>query len=601
MRIILILVFSFSLFTLKAQKKVESTEIKRIPGVAGFNASYENHKVPSTRGESTPIAFSLKKYAPPVGDQGDKGTCVGWATTYAGMTILENIELKREGSKMSVNNCLSPQMTYDICRFEEDSTCESGTYVKAALNVLKNFGTISLAEYPYQCALLNEKIGIQRLYNDSSSTEAVTSLLKKARTRRLEGYIPIGGANIIENVKYYLSHNMPVIIGAEMYNSIQNNSVSGVWNGTMDSYPGGHAMCVIGYDDKKEGGAFEILNSWGDDWSSSGFIWFRYSDFAKVVDEAYALKGIKRETENDVQIFNYDFTISAIGKKTSSTLDISSENNFLKDTDMKVGGFAKYFVINYPSDETEYSLSIKSNIAEGFYAYVFSICCGGKVSLLSPSKGTKNYYQGLNSGLIVPSDQLTGIPLTQGYYEGDEICVLLCKNELDSQLIETSIMNSYRNLSDFIKMNFSSRISLNKPSITSYYSGKMVLKNSYELNDIQPVFLSYQEIVKDDENQKYALFDEVNVLSGPSISTRNLKNKFKRGTDDSEFKLTIKMTRNWLRLGLVFRVKAVLDNLDESIDYTIKFNASRNQINRKLTSEVINCLLKNRVAFSLEN
>jgi C1A family cysteine protease len=578
-------------------------EPQRIPGVAGFSANYENHKPPSTRGESMPSAFSLKKFVPPVGDQGDKGTCVGWATTYAGMTILENIELKREGAKLNTNDCLSPQMTYDICRFSSDSSCENGTYVKAALNVLTNFGTTTLADYPYQCAQIDQnRIGVQRLYNDSSSVQSVMSLLKKARTRRLEGYIPIGGANIIENVKYYLSKNMPVVIAAEMYNSIQSNSVNGVWNGAMDSYPGGHAMCVIGYDDKKEGGAFEILNSWGDDWSASGFVWFRYADFAKVVDEAYALKGIKRELEKNVQIYNYDFTISAIGKKTSSTLDISSESNKLRDTDMKIGGLAQNFVINYPSDETEYSLSIKNNIPDGFYAYIFSICCGGKVSLLSPSKGSSNFYQGINSGLIIPSDQLTGIPLTQGYYEGDEVCVILSKKELDQQKIENSLMSSYSNLATYVNANFSDRITLNKPKAKTYFSGKMTLKNSNELNDIQPVFFSYNEIVKDIENETYDLFNEVNLESKKRISgIRNLKYKFQRNFYDDEYNLIIKVKRNWMRLGLVFKVKVLIDNVDNGIDYSISFNAVASEISNKLNGEIFNCLLQNKVSFTVAN
>ena len=584
-------------------QKNSREEPQRIAGVAGFTANYENHKPPLTRGETAPSAYSLKKFVPPVGDQGDKGTCVGWATTYAGMTILENIELKREGAKLNVNDCLSPQMTYDICRFSIDSTCESGTYVKAALNVLTNFGTTTLANYPYQCKIIeDDRIGVQRLYNDSSSVESVISLLKKVRTRRLEGYIPIGGANIIENVKYYLSRNMPVVIAAEMYNSIQSNSVNGVWNGAMDSYPGGHAMCVIGYDDKKEGGAFEILNSWGDDWSASGFVWFRYADFAKVVDEAYALKGIKRELEKNVQVYNYDFTISAIGKKTSSTLDISSESNKLRDTDMKIGGLAKNFVINYPSDETEYSLSIKNNIPDGFYAYLFSICCGGKVSLLSPSKGSSNFYQGVNSGLIIPSDQLTGIPLTQGYYEGDEACVLVSKKEIYQQEIEKSLMNSYRDLSDYVNMNYANRIALNNPNVIAYYSGKLALENSNELNDIQPIFLSYNEVVKDNENETYDLFKEVNLESKKRVSgIRTLQYKFQRNFYDDEYNLTIKVKRNWMRLGLAFKVKVLIDNTDNLMDYSFSFNAVASEISNKLNGEIFNCLLQNKVSFTVAN
>ena len=54
-------------------------------------------------------------------------------------------------------------------------------------------------------------------------------------------------------------------------------------------FHGGHAMCVVGYDDDRYGGAFEILNSWGTDWGNNGYIWIRYRDFAAFVDSAFEM------------------------------------------------------------------------------------------------------------------------------------------------------------------------------------------------------------------------------------------------------------------------------------------------------------------------
>ena len=45
----------------------------------------------------------------------------------------------------------------------------------------------------------------------------------------------------------------------------------GSWSGIHNTKPGGHAMVVVGYDDDKYGGAFEILNSWGTYWGNKGF------------------------------------------------------------------------------------------------------------------------------------------------------------------------------------------------------------------------------------------------------------------------------------------------------------------------------------------
>ncbi len=54
-------------------------------------------------------------------------------------------------------------------------------------------------------------------------------------------------------------------------------------------------MCVIGFDDNKGGGAFEVMNSWGEDWGNNGFFWITYDDFTKHVNDCYALIGKKNK------------------------------------------------------------------------------------------------------------------------------------------------------------------------------------------------------------------------------------------------------------------------------------------------------------------
>ena len=48
-------------------------------------------------------------------------------------------------------------------------------------------------------------------------------------------------------------------------------------------------MCVIGYDDDLQGGAFQIMNSWGQEWGEQGIAWVTYRDFDHFVKEAYGL------------------------------------------------------------------------------------------------------------------------------------------------------------------------------------------------------------------------------------------------------------------------------------------------------------------------
>lgn len=68
-------------------------------------------------------------------------------------------------------------------------------------------------------------------------------------------------------------------------------SAKDVWNPAPSEEPdkvlGGHAMCVVGYDDSREGGAFEVQNSWGRNWGNEGYTWIRYKDFARFTRYAY--------------------------------------------------------------------------------------------------------------------------------------------------------------------------------------------------------------------------------------------------------------------------------------------------------------------------
>ena len=51
--------------------------------------------------------------------------------------------------------------------------------------------------------------------------------------------------------------------------------------------PGGHTICVVGYDDKKA--TFKIANMWGKKWGVEGFARIRDADLAQIMEDAYTL------------------------------------------------------------------------------------------------------------------------------------------------------------------------------------------------------------------------------------------------------------------------------------------------------------------------
>lgn len=49
----------------------------------------------------------------------------------------------------------------------------------------------------------------------------------------------------------------------------------------------GHAVCVVGYDDDKFGGAFKIVNSYGKSRGEEGYFWLKYADYANYTKYGY--------------------------------------------------------------------------------------------------------------------------------------------------------------------------------------------------------------------------------------------------------------------------------------------------------------------------
>ena len=210
-----------------------------------------------------PRKVSLRKYAPTPGDQGSLSTCSGWAVAYSARTIVAAVQNNWDHSEID-SNAFSPSFIYNQIRTRPG--CNGGTSIVQGLDVLKTEGVLRMKDFSYNCNL-KVKAGYKKL--------AVINKIKEYRT------IAYGKSkNKVILVKKSLSENNPVVIAINCPDSFQ--SAGDVWNPDSSDYYknfGGHALVVIGYDDDKYGGAFEVINSWGKDWGNGGFSWIKYNDF----------------------------------------------------------------------------------------------------------------------------------------------------------------------------------------------------------------------------------------------------------------------------------------------------------------------------------
>ncbi|NIF06668.1 C1 family peptidase [Chryseobacterium sp. Tr-659] len=209
----------------------------------------------------------------PIGDQGSEGSCVGWATTYAAASSLE---LNFKG----VNSARSPEYVFNQIKVSND--CQ-GSYVKDALNLLKNQGACSWTEMPYT------DTGCSTLPNAAQKLAA--------STHKLTNWATVDNTDIA-GVKTLLSMDLPVVIAVTVDASFDNmKNTNWIWKSHSGAVRGGHAICVVGYDDTKK--AFKVQNSWGNSWGDNGYFWIDYTFFSKstnllsiltgkgAIDEAY--------------------------------------------------------------------------------------------------------------------------------------------------------------------------------------------------------------------------------------------------------------------------------------------------------------------------
>jgi len=195
---------------------------------------------------------------PQPGDQGMIGSCTGWSVAYACKSYHENIE--REWGVNNNEHIFSPSFIYN----QINGGVDGGAPIESAINVVIQKGCASLSAMPY-----TENINTQP--NQNAYNEAVQY---KAKTFARVDY------NNIAAVKEVLSRGNPVIIGMMIYENFYEYT-GGVMTGTSGALLGGHAMCVVGYDDSKA--AFKIINSWSTYWGEGGYGWIGYELFKKEV------------------------------------------------------------------------------------------------------------------------------------------------------------------------------------------------------------------------------------------------------------------------------------------------------------------------------
>lgn len=338
-------------------------------------------------GESMPLQYSLRAYAPAVRSQGPIGSCVGWATGYAAYTTAAAKMNEQTNRKTITEDAFSALYLYNHVKV---GSCGEGSRIDDACQFLTTNGDLKSSEFDSPV-------------NDCFRT-GDESQQARARQYRIKDYLTLfhineDPANKVFLTKKTLSEGNPVVIGMRLRKNFQRLQGDEIWdpNAGNTNFGGGHAMCVVGYDEYKK--AFLLMNSWGDDWGDEGFGWVSYEDYGVFCKYAYLLVLEERDGPVTPEVtlkgeFVFQYPVFEGGSYTfeeATTEKVSGYTYHTTRTDWKVGDQVQLLAKNLKKNE---------------YVYVFSVDPKGKATVHWPRNETLDnaQFDGYRNSPIVISD-----------------------------------------------------------------------------------------------------------------------------------------------------------------------------------------------------
>lgn len=309
----------------------------RIMGLRWEDKRYEqevlklNYDVPS---KGLPSLFSVKQFCPPVINQGSSNAGVALATVWYGRTMVESIACNNSAKSFqeSYNGFFNHRLLADDCT-------QPISIMDLLLN-LKQQGARKFKEFREVCP---DSIKLSDLAGTKEhALSGYNRLFQTFDSREIK----------VNAIRHSLYNGNAVVLGVTHTPSL--DIATDVWQvgDQVSRGQGGHALCVVGYDDAKYGGAFEVVNTWGKSWGKEGFTWIRYEDVKQVAVYGFELFDTKSEG--------------------CAEKDISAQIQFMKTTGESMPGtsISKGFYTLSGSYPNKTEFTIRLNATGKMYAYV---------------------------------------------------------------------------------------------------------------------------------------------------------------------------------------------------------------------------------------
>jgi C1A family cysteine protease len=385
------------------EKKYNETEI--------YEALADNKKNP------LPEMVSLERFCPKRMNQGAQGSCVAWSSAYAARTILEASRTGKDPNTVR----FSPSFLYNQIALEG---CQ-GSYIKLAMEHMKDKGLVPFEKMSYndqECS--KQPQADLKTLGENYKTSGFQRLTDESKGKMYD----------VVAIKQNLAKGSPCVIGMMVGGSfMQAMTGKKMWIPTDEDYAqsgfGGHALCVVGYDDNMKGGALQIMNSWGEDWGDRGFFWIRYTDFKAFNKESYGLYPMGDATKKTQTTFSGNFGLELNAGKSTIALQQVQGAYFETSSSLKKGD---KFKVEFTNNEE-------------CYTYVFGEETDGSNYVLFPYTPKHSPYCGITGTRLFPAN-FSMVP--DGKSKLDKIAIIISKKPFDyaemSKKISTASGTNYQ-------------------------------------------------------------------------------------------------------------------------------------------------------------
>lgn len=234
-----------------------------------------------------PPSADLTSLCPPVYDQGQAGSCT--ANAIAGAFDFERV---KQGKNLMHPSRLF--IYYNERVIEGDPNTDAGAEIRDGIKSVASQGVCPEVMWAYDINRLLDPPP-PRCYNEAP----VFRVLQYAA-------VPQDSYNIRQVLA---TDQRPVVFGFSVFEEFESDAVASTGTVPMpdpNSSPiGGHAVCIVGYDDHAQ--LYKCRNSWGESWGMSGYFTLPYayvhdpnlaSDFWVILKTGNSLPPLNHEEES---------------------------------------------------------------------------------------------------------------------------------------------------------------------------------------------------------------------------------------------------------------------------------------------------------------